>query len=209
MFDFSRDNSSKHSLYIPNDRAVATHLTKLSSSWFFIIFSTHFFAFCSKTTSLRKHKLVMDGKGKAGSSSSSSSSFTAQLFGLKEPSCSSSFKSIFPPPSKVLLLFLSLLLFYSCFCCLFWLVLEFYSSRFQGTTGNMILSSKHGSLGQWKSRSPTVFVLRTVYLNLRRLVSLLESIWFLFLYIKPSFVRKPSDSFLNQELSKLLHFSWN
>ncbi|CAN6989458.1 unnamed protein product, partial [Brassica rapa subsp. trilocularis] len=71
-----------------------------SSSWFFIIFSTHFFAFCSKTTSLRKHKLVMDGKGKAGSSSSSSSSFTAQLFGLKEPSCSSSFKSIFPPPSK-------------------------------------------------------------------------------------------------------------
>ncbi|XP_009150549.1 uncharacterized protein LOC103873890 [Brassica rapa] len=42
----------------------------------------------------------MDGKGKAGSSSSSSSSFTAQLFGLKEPSCSSSFKSIFPPPSK-------------------------------------------------------------------------------------------------------------
>ncbi|WZY98867.1 hypothetical protein YC2023_071196 [Brassica napus] len=116
----------------------------------------------------------MEGKGKVGSSSSSS--FTNQLFGPKEPSSSSNFSSIFPPPSK-------------------------------GTTGNMILSSKHGSLGQWKSRSPTVFVLRTVYLNLRRLVSLLESIWFLFLYIKPSFVRKPSDSFLNQEFSKLLHFS--
>ncbi|KAG2311963.1 hypothetical protein Bca4012_026483 [Brassica carinata] len=41
----------------------------------------------------------MEGKGKAGSSSSSSS-FTAQLFGPKEPSCSSSFKSIFLPPSK-------------------------------------------------------------------------------------------------------------
>ena len=156
---------------------------------------------------LKKQKVEMEGKGKVGSSSSSS--FTNQLFGPKEPSSSSNFSSIFPPPSKVLLLFLSLLLFYSCFCCLFWLVLEFYSSRFQGTTGNMILSSKHGSLGQWKSRSPTVFVLRTVYLNLRRLVSLLESIWFLFLYIKPSFVRKPSDSFLNQEFSKLLHFSWN
>ncbi|KAF3513994.1 hypothetical protein F2Q69_00007653 [Brassica cretica] len=58
----------------------------------------------------------MEGKGKVGSSSSSSS-FTNQLFGPKEPSSSSNFSSIFPPPSK-------------------------------GTTGNMILSSKHGSLGQ-------------------------------------------------------------
>ncbi|KAH0893359.1 hypothetical protein HID58_055788 [Brassica napus] len=57
----------------------------------------------------------MEGKGKVGSSSSSS--FTNQLFGPKEPSSSSNFSSIFPPPSK-------------------------------GTTGNMILSSKHGSLGQ-------------------------------------------------------------
>ncbi|KAL0678477.1 hypothetical protein Bca4012_006458 [Brassica carinata] len=57
----------------------------------------------------------MEGKGKVGSSSSSS--FTNQLFGPKEPSSSSNFSSIFPPPSK-------------------------------GTTRNMILSSKHGSLGQ-------------------------------------------------------------
>ncbi|KFK34008.1 hypothetical protein AALP_AA5G090200 [Arabis alpina] len=43
----------------------------------------------------------MEGKGRVGSSSSSSSSsFTAQLFGTKEPSSSSSFNSIFPPPSK-------------------------------------------------------------------------------------------------------------
>ncbi|CAH8350773.1 unnamed protein product [Eruca vesicaria subsp. sativa] len=41
----------------------------------------------------------MEGKGKAGSSSSSSS-ITAQLSGPKERSCSSNFKSIFPPPSK-------------------------------------------------------------------------------------------------------------
>ncbi|XP_024013770.1 uncharacterized protein LOC18021123 [Eutrema salsugineum] len=33
-------------------------------------------------------------------SSSSSSSFTTQLFGPKEPSSSSNFNSIFPPPSK-------------------------------------------------------------------------------------------------------------
>ena len=158
MFDFSRDNSSKHSLYIPNDRAVATHLTKLSSSWFFIIFSTHFFAFCSKTTSLRKHKLVMDGKGKARSSSSSSSSFTAQLFGLKEPSCSSSFKSIFPPPSKVLLLLSSYCSFcYSFFCYFLKLIIPFSSSIFfQGTSEN-ILSSKNGPIGQWKTLSPSVF----------------------------------------------------
>ncbi|CAA7036685.1 unnamed protein product [Microthlaspi erraticum] len=42
----------------------------------------------------------MEGKGNVGSSSSSSSSFTAQLFGPKEPSSSSNFNSIFPPPSK-------------------------------------------------------------------------------------------------------------
>ncbi|CAN6823415.1 unnamed protein product, partial [Brassica oleracea] len=64
---------------------------------------------------LKKQKVEMEGKGKVGSSSSSS--FTNQLFGPKEPSSSSNFSSIFPPPSK-------------------------------GTTGNMILSSKHGSLGQ-------------------------------------------------------------
>ncbi|KAL9294100.1 hypothetical protein AtEden1_Chr3g0201821 [Arabidopsis thaliana] len=37
----------------------------------------------------------MEGKGRVGSSSSSS--FTAQLFGPKEPSSSANFNSIFPP----------------------------------------------------------------------------------------------------------------
>ncbi|CAH8386248.1 unnamed protein product [Eruca vesicaria subsp. sativa] len=33
----------------------------------------------------------------------------------------------------------------------------------KGTTGNMILSSKHESLGQWETLSPTVIVFGTVY----------------------------------------------
>ncbi|VVB04587.1 unnamed protein product [Arabis nemorensis] len=40
----------------------------------------------------------MEGKGRVGSSSSSC--LTSQLFGPKEPSSSSNFNSIFPPPSK-------------------------------------------------------------------------------------------------------------
>ncbi|KAG7564727.1 hypothetical protein ISN44_As10g014810 [Arabidopsis suecica] len=40
----------------------------------------------------------MDGKGRVGSALSSS--FTAQLFGPKEPSSPANFNSIFPPPSK-------------------------------------------------------------------------------------------------------------
>ncbi|CAL9247374.1 unnamed protein product [Arabidopsis halleri] len=61
----------------------------------------------------------MEGKGRVGSSSSSS--YTAKIFGPKEPSSSANFNSIFPPPSKSI----------------------------QGTSRN-ILSSKHGSLDQRK-----------------------------------------------------------
>ncbi|CAE6249083.1 unnamed protein product [Arabidopsis lyrata] len=46
----------------------------------------------------------MEGKGRVGSSSSTSSSFTAELFGSKDPSPPSSssgiFSTIFPHPSK-------------------------------------------------------------------------------------------------------------
>ncbi|KAJ4890463.1 hypothetical protein Rs2_30211 [Raphanus sativus] len=67
-----------------------------------------------------------------GKLGSSSSSFTTHLFGPKEPASSSNFNSIFPPPSK-------------------------------GTTGNMIiLSSKHGSLGQ-RNESSTCNLSSSLY----------------------------------------------